>query len=47
MPRSASLITAFLWLGLGDPIVGLAITAINADAAHEVWEAAHEEGKAG
>jgi Co/Zn/Cd efflux system component len=29
-----------------DIIVGLVIAAMNLDAAHEVWEAAHEEGKA-
>ena len=45
---AAGLVTAFLWPSAWpDLIVGLAIAAINADAAHEVWEAAREEGKAG
>ena len=45
---AAGLVTAFLWRSAWpDLIVGLAIAAINADAAHEVWEAAREEGKAG
>nr|WP_254004907.1 cation transporter [Pleomorphomonas sp. NRK KF1] len=44
---AAGLITAFLWQTTWpDLIVGLAIAAINADAAKEVWEA-REEGKAG
>lgn len=45
---AAGLVTAFLWRSAWpDLIVGLAIAEINADAAHEVWEAAREEGKAG
>ena len=45
---AAGLVTAFLWPSAWpDLVVGLAIAAINADAAHEVWEAAREEGKAG
>jgi Co/Zn/Cd efflux system component len=28
-----------------DIVIGLIIAAMNLDAAHEVWEAAHEEGK--
>lgn len=45
---AAGLVTAFLWRSAWpDLVVGLAIAAINADAAHEVWEAAREEGKAG
>lgn len=44
---AAGLVTAFLWRSAWpDLIVGLAIAAINADAAHEVWEAAREEHKA-
>lgn len=44
---AAGLVTAFLWRSAWpDLIVGLAIATINADAAHEVWEAAREEGKA-
>ena len=40
----AGLVTAFLWRSAWpDLIVGLAIAALNADAAREVWEAAREE----
>lgn len=40
----AGLVTAFAWRsGWPDLVVGLAIAAINADAAREVWEAAREE----
>lgn len=40
----AGLVTAFLWPSVWpDVIVGLAIAAMNIDAAHEVWEAAREE----
>lgn len=46
----AGLATAFLWHSAWpDLIVGLAIAALNADAAHEVWTAAraeHSEAKA-
>lgn len=35
--------TAWLASGWPDIVVGLAIAAMNADAAHEVWEAAREE----
>ncbi len=43
----AGLVTAFLWRSAWpDLIVGLAIAAINADAAHEVWQAAREEHRA-
>lgn len=39
--------TAFLWhSGWPDLIVGLGIAAMNADAAHEVWEAARKERQA-
>lgn len=41
---AAGLVTAFLWASAWpDLIVGLAIAAVNADAAREVWETAHEE----
>jgi Co/Zn/Cd efflux system component len=41
---AAGLVTGFLWHSVWpDVIVGLAIAAMNADAAREVWEAAHEE----
>lgn len=40
----AGLVTAFLWRSAWpDVIVGLAIAAMNADAAREVWHAAREE----
>lgn len=40
----AGLVTAYVWAtAWPDLIVGLAIAAINADAAREVWEAAREE----
>lgn len=43
----AGLVTAFVWQSAWpDLIVGLAIAAINADAAKEVWEAAREEHQA-
>lgn len=45
---AAGLVTAVLWRSAWpDLVVGLAIAAINADAAKEVWEAAREEGRAG
>ncbi|NKK96458.1 cation transporter [Rhizobium leguminosarum bv. viciae] len=41
---AAGLVTAFLWRSAWpDLIVGLAIAAINLDAAKEVWESAREE----
>jgi len=41
---AAGLVTAFLWASAWpDLIVGLAIAAMNADAAREVWTAAREE----
>ena len=44
---AAGLVTAFLWTSAWpDLIVGLAIAAMNADAAHEVWMAAREEHSA-
>jgi len=44
---AAGLVTAFVWQSAWpDLIVGLAIAAINADAAKEVWEAAREEHQA-
>lgn len=43
----AGLVTAWLWRSAWpDLIVGLGITALNADAAREVWSAAREEHKA-
>ncbi len=42
----AGLVTAFIWLSAWpDLIVGLAIAALNADAAREVWEAARQDRK--
>jgi Co/Zn/Cd efflux system component len=44
---AAGLVTAFVWHSAWpDLIVGLAIAAINADAAREVWEAARTEHRA-
>lgn len=44
---AAGLVTAFVWHSAWpDLIVGLAIAAINADAAKEVWEAARTEHRA-
>lgn len=41
---AAGLVTAFVWRSAWpDLIVGLAIAAMNADAAHEVWSAARNE----
>ena len=41
---AAGVATAFLWPSAWpDLIVGLGIAAMNADAAHDVWTAAHEE----
>jgi Co/Zn/Cd efflux system component len=41
---AAGLVTAFVWRSAWpDLVVGLAITAMNADAAREVWQAAREE----
>jgi len=43
----AGLATAYLWSSIWpDLIVGVGIAIMNADAAREVWEAAHEEHKA-
>ncbi|HBR47952.1 MAG TPA: cobalt transporter, partial [Afipia sp.] len=43
----AGLVTAYLWQTVWpDVIVGVAIAAMNIDAAREVWEAAREEHKA-
>jgi Co/Zn/Cd efflux system component len=43
----AGVVTATLWQSAWpDLLVGLAIAAMNADAAREVWEAAHGEAKA-
>ncbi len=44
---AAGIVTAFVWHSAWpDLIVGLAIAAINADAAREVWEAARTEHRA-
>jgi Co/Zn/Cd efflux system component len=44
---AAGVVTATLWPSAWpDLIVGLGIAAMNADAAREVWEAAHGEAKA-
>lgn len=44
---AAGLVTAFLWRSAWpDLAVGLAIAAMNADAAREVWSAAREEHRA-
>jgi Co/Zn/Cd efflux system component len=42
----AGLVTAYTLSEWPDLIVGLGIAAMNADAAREVWRAAHEEHKA-
>ena len=43
----AGIITATLWPSAWpDLLVGLGIAAMNADAAREIWEAAHDEAKA-
>lgn len=42
---AAGLVTASYPSIWPDMIVGLIIAAMNLDAAHEVWEAAHEEGQ--
>jgi Co/Zn/Cd efflux system component len=44
---AAGLVTAFAWrTAWPDLIVGIAIAAMNADAAREVWQAAREEHRA-
>src|SRR5579872_245003 len=44
---AAGLVTAGLWPSVWpDLLVGLAIAALNADAAREIWEAAREEHEA-
>ena len=44
LSRVVRLVTAFLWTSAWpDLIVGLSITAMNADAAREVWTTAREE----
>ena len=43
----AGVVTATLWSSAWpDLLVGLGIAAMNADAAREIWEAAHDEAKA-
>lgn len=43
---TAGLVTAYLHSAWPDVIVGLGIAAMNADAAREVWKAAHAEYRA-
>ena len=44
---AAGLVTAYVWVSAWpDLLVGLAIAALNADAAREVWSAASDEHKA-
>lgn len=44
---AAGLVTAFVWhTAWPDLVVGIAIAAMNADAAKEVWQAAREEHRA-
>jgi Co/Zn/Cd efflux system component len=44
---AAGVVTATLWSSAWpDLLVGLGIAAMNADAAREIWEAAHDEAKA-
>jgi Co/Zn/Cd efflux system component len=44
---AAGAVTAYLWRSAWpDLIVGVGIAAMNADAAREVWQAAHEEHRA-
>jgi Co/Zn/Cd efflux system component len=43
---AAGLVTAYTLSGWPDLVVGIAIAAINADAARQVWRAAHEEHRA-
>ncbi len=43
---AAGLVTAFLWPSIWpDVLVGLAVAALNIDAAHEVWTAAGKEAR--
>lgn len=42
---ATGLLTTYWASGWPDLVVGLAIAALNADAAKEVWEAAREEGR--
>ena len=44
---AAAVLTVFTASGWVDLLVGLAIAAMNADAAYEVWQAARREGAAG
>jgi Co/Zn/Cd efflux system component len=43
---AAGIVTAVTLSGWPDLVVGLGIAALNADAAREVWRAAHEEHRA-
>ena len=44
---AAGLVTAVTLSGWPDLVVGLGIAAMNADAARQVWRAAHEERRSG
>jgi Co/Zn/Cd efflux system component len=42
------MVTAYLWRSIWpDVIVGIAIAALNVDAAREIWRAARDEHSAG
>src|SRR3979490_1552319 len=43
---AAGIVTAVMLSGWPDLVVGLGIAALNADAARQVWRAAHEEHRA-
>jgi Co/Zn/Cd efflux system component len=43
---AAGLVTAFTLSGWPDLVVGIGIAALNADAARQVWRAAHDEHQA-
>src|SRR5437773_11500423 len=43
---AAGFVTAYTLSGWPDLIVGLGVAAMNADAAREVWRAAHDEHRA-
>lgn len=43
---AAGIVTAVTLSGWPDLVVGLGIAALNADAARQVWRAAHEEHRA-
>jgi Co/Zn/Cd efflux system component len=43
---AAGIVTAFTLTGWPDLVVGMGIAALNADAARQVWRAAHDEHRA-